>query len=60
MTRTRDTGSFRRKAITWLAALLLVWWIARDPHQAAAVFHGLTTGFATLARNLHTGRTPKP
>jgi hypothetical protein len=44
MTRhtTPRSGGTARKLLTWLAIAALIYWIARDPAQAAAVFHAIT------------------
>jgi hypothetical protein len=52
--------SVKGKLLTWLAAAVLIYWIARDPAGAAHFARHVGDGFARFARNLHHGRTTRP
>jgi hypothetical protein len=43
-----------RKWLPWLAAALIVWWIATDPHGAAAFAHHLGGFIAKAAHSFAT------
>lgn len=45
----RESSGFTRKLVTWTAVLMFVIWAARNPAQAATLFHTIASAFASLA-----------
>jgi hypothetical protein len=45
----REGSNFGRKFFTWVAVLVFVIWAARNPAQAATLFHYIASAFASLA-----------
>lgn len=42
----RDSGRAARKLVAWVIAAAIIAWAAREPHQAAAVVHSISTAIA--------------
>jgi plasmid stabilization system protein ParE len=45
----RESSGFARKFFTWVAVIVFVIWAARNPAQAATLFHTIASAFASLA-----------
>jgi hypothetical protein len=45
----RESSGFARKFFTWAAVIVFVIWAARNPAQAATLFHTIASAFASMA-----------
>ena len=50
----RKGSSFAGKFFTWAAVIVFVIWAARNPAQAATLFHAIASAFASMAS--HAGK----
>jgi hypothetical protein len=48
----RESTGFARKFFTWVALIVFVIWAARNPAQAAALFHTIASAFASMASHV--------
>jgi hypothetical protein len=45
----RKGSSFAGKFFTWAAVIVFTFWAARNPAQAATLFHTIASAFASMA-----------